>query len=223
MRRAAVALLAVVALALAVLVAVAATEKRDFAFSPGVRPVMLATELRPTDGVCQIPIEAVAPFSRVRFQVGTYHRSGSRLAILVRSAPSGRILARGALPPGYRDLSVQEVKLSRRVAGHGRISVCFRNAGSGKAAIYGNKIERQMVGGRVDAQPIAGRDFTIEFTDPPPKTLLSLFPDMFERASLFKAGWVGAWTFWLLGLAVVGVVPLVLGLALRSLRREPGG
>ena len=39
---------------------------------------------------------------------------------------------------------------------------------------------------------------------------------VFERAALFKPGWVGEWTFWLLGSVLVLVVPCLLAGAVRA-------
>ena len=41
-----------------------------------------------------------------------------------------------------------------------------------------------------------------------PPTLLSDIPTVFERAALFRPGWVGVWTFWLLAAALLGAFPL---------------
>jgi hypothetical protein len=43
---------------------------------------------------------------------------------------------------------------------------------------------------------------------------------VFERAALFRPGWVGAWTFWLLLAALVIGVPTLLGRALRAALEE---
>ena len=52
------------------------------------------------------------------------------------------------------------------------------------------------------------------------RTLLSMLPDVMARAALFRPGWVGAWTPWLL---VFLVVPLLGFAALRLMARGPRG
>jgi hypothetical protein len=47
-------------------------------------------------------------------------------------------------------------------------------------------------------------------------------PDIFERASRFRPGFVGPWPYWLLLGAVVTVVPFTLVRALRAGERMPG-
>jgi hypothetical protein len=41
-----------------------------------------------------------------------------------------------------------------------------------------------------------------------PRSLLSLVPTIFRRASLFRPGWVGPWTYWLLSAALLGAFGL---------------
>ena len=52
------------------------------------------------------------------------------------------------------------------------------------------------------------------------KSLAALLPDAFERAAVFRPGWVGPWTYWLLFLAGV---PLLLYAVLRLLARAFAG
>jgi hypothetical protein len=53
-----------------------------------------------------------------------------------------------------------------------------------------------------------GRAATMVFLRPRSISLLSALPTVFHRAALFRPDWVGAWTFWLLLLAVVAAFPL---------------
>jgi len=63
-------------------------------------------------------------------------------------------------------------------------------------------------------------DVALELVRAPERSLLSEVPDMFERASLFRPGWMGAWTFWLLLAAVAIGVPSLLARALRGALAE---
>jgi hypothetical protein len=42
------------------------------------------------------------------------------------------------------------------------------------------------------------------------RSLIALLPDMAERASVFRAGWVGPWTYLVLALLVLVAVPALL-------------
>jgi hypothetical protein len=216
-------LVAVVAAGLAVLIAVALTDKRDEAFTLGVRPAGVAAQLRPGDRACQERIEVPEDFSSVELQIGTYRRPGVPLevSVLERSA-AGPELGRGSLHGGYPDVSRARIGVGDVDAGR-QIAVCVENGGERRVALYGNSgaaapFSTLRVRGRT-----VDNDLTLVFHRSEQRSLIAALPDMFSRASLFKAGWVGAWTFWLLGLAAVGLVPLVLALALRVLRRDGGG
>jgi hypothetical protein len=54
-----------------------------------------------------------------------------------------------------------------------------------------------------------------------PVSLLSLTPEIFRRAAVFRPPRVGPWTFWALAAGVIVVVPLLLGLALRAAGSRP--
>ncbi len=60
----------------------------------------------------------------------------------------------------------------------------------------------------------------LEFQRAEPRSLAGLLPAMFDRAALFRAEWVGAWTYWVLALLCVFAVPLLLVRALRSAVRD---
>jgi hypothetical protein len=53
-----------------------------------------------------------------------------------------------------------------------------------------------------------------------PRTLLSQAPAIAQRAALFRAGWVGTWTYAVLALLLVLAVPALLAAALAGLRGE---
>ena len=54
------------------------------------------------------------------------------------------------------------------------------------------------------------------FVAEPAPTMLSLVPDAVDRSALFKPGWYGEWTTWLLAAAVLLLVPLALSRALSA-------
>jgi hypothetical protein len=215
-------LAAVVAAGLAVLIVVALTDKRDEAFTLGVRPAGVAAELRPGNRACEERIEVPEDFSSIELQIGTYRRPGAPLEVSVRErSAAGPELGRGSLQGGYPDVSRARIGVGQIDAGH-QIAVCVQNGGERKVALYGNS----GVAAPFSTLRVRGRtvdnDLTLVFHRSEKRSLIAELPDMFSRASLFEAGWVGAWTFWLLGLAVVGLVPLVLALALRRLGRDGG-
>jgi len=222
MRRAGVtALLAVMAAGLVALALMAASDKRDLAFTLGVVPSTLAAELGPGATVCQSPIAVPEAFAQVRFQVGTFRRhSGQPLIVAVRSAGSGRLLGRGRVPAGYRDLAQPVAGVGKVGAGR-RIAVCVRNAGTRKVALYGNAEAAAQPSQAISRGRDLGTDLTLVFLAAERRSMLTLLPQVFERASVFRPEWVGAWVFWLLTAATLLGVPLLLARALADSAGAP--
>ena len=207
------AFLAVAAGGLLALAVVAAGDSRALAFTLGVAPTQVGAELRPGQTACQAPVLVSSAFSRVRFQVGTYGRSGEPLDVVVRSLKSGSALGQGRLRGGYPDGSQPSVPVGR-VAPEQPVEVCIRNGGERKVALYGGTtVAAPGTDARVEGAE-TGTDLTLVFERAEPRSMLAAVPDMFRRASLFRPGWVGSWTFWLLAVLLGAAVPTLLMLAL---------
>jgi hypothetical protein len=216
MRSGVVALLAAAAIGVVALAVAAGVEDRRLAFTIGVAPTGVAATLAPGDRVCQAPVTAATEFSRVRFQVGTFRRAGVPLEVAVRSAGSGAVLADGRLAGGYPDVSQPSVPLDRPVRESQRIAVCIRNTGDRKIALYGGSgLAARNSSIVVDGKP-GESDLTLIFERSSPRSVLSQVPDMFQRASLFRPGWVTPGLFWALALVLALGVPALLALAMRA-------
>jgi hypothetical protein len=216
------AFLAVAAGGLLALALVAGGDSRALAFTLGVPPTQVGAELRPGQTACQAPVLVSSEFSRVRFQVGTYGRSGEPLELVVRSLRSGRALGQGRLRGGYPDGSQRSVPVGR-VAPEEPVEVCIRNAGEHKAALYGSVTAAAPGTDARVAGAETGTDLTLVFERAEPRSMLATVPDIFRRASVFRPGWVGSWTFWVLALLVGAGVPALLALALALARVSDGG
>ena len=219
MRRAGIpALLATACAGILAFAVTAAGDSRDVAFTLGVVPAGAVAVLNPGEAACQSPISVPAEFDGVRFQVGTYGKPGPPLAIAIRSLESDRRLAGGRLSGGYPDVSQLSVAVGQ-VRASQRVEVCVRNVGARRAALYGNVgLAAGETEARIGARRL-GTDLSLVFERDEPRSLLSLVPDIFERASVFRPVWVGAWTFWILAGALLAGVPVLLALALA---RVPG-
>jgi hypothetical protein len=198
-------LVAVAALGALTVLAAAALDDRERAFTVGLPPVRIAAELPPGERACHTGIEVPAGFSRVQLATASFHRPGPPLTVTAGDA-------RGAVPGGYPDNSTVEVGLGEIGEGE-RVDVCVTNEGDGRVALYGSPPDTPPDHlGDPDLQPEIGVTFLRE----EPRSMLELVPQTFERAALFRPAWVGAWTFWLLlGLVVAGL-PLLLAAAYRS-------
>lgn len=198
-------LLAVAALGALALLAAAALDDRERAFTVGLPPVRVAAELPPGERACHTDIEVPAGFSRVQLATASFQRPGPPLTVTAGDA-------RGAVPAGYPDNSTVEVRLGEIEEGE-RVDVCVTNEGDRRVALYGSPPDTppdQL--GDPNLQPEIG----VAFLREEPRSMLELVPQAFERAALFRPAWVGAWTFWLLLGMVAAGVPLLLAAAYRS-------
>jgi hypothetical protein len=214
MRSAALVLAGLVVAAVAVLAVAAVSDQRDLAFTLGVNPAQVAAPLNAGQEVCQGPVDVPERFRRVQMRVGTFGKPGPPLAVTVRAFPAGLPLARGTLRGGYPDSRAQTVTLQSVAAG-GRVSVCVRNVGrKQQVALYGGAgAAARTSTASIDGRSL-GTDLTLVFKRDEERSVLSLLPTMFERASLFHPGWAGPWLFWTMLAALLLLVPLLLWRAL---------
>ena len=214
------ALLATVVCGLIALALVAERDDRQLAFTTGVVPSIPAAELRSGETVCQSPISVPEGFDRVSLQAGAPGSLGQPLTVSVLSAEGGRRLGRGRVPGGYFGPSEQPTTVGDIAAGQ-KISVCVRNAGARKVALYGNAGSAALPSAAVQRGRALDTDITLVFLTRERRSMLSLVPEVFERASLFRPGWVGPWLFWALSAAALLGVPLLLARALTHSQDEP--
>ena len=215
MRRAALAAFgAGCAVALAALVLAAASDDRGLAFTLNVRPQRVVAVAPPGAEACQRDVLVPARFDIVQVLLGTYGRPGPPLALIVREAGDGRVLAEGRLPAGAADNQAARIRVGPPVPEGARVDVCVRNAGSRRVALYGGPDE-DGVGTAYAAGRRLGADLRMSFRRSEPRSALALLPDVIDRAAVFRPRAVGAWTFWVLLVLVVAGLPLALGTALR--------
>jgi hypothetical protein len=210
--------LVVAGLGLAVLLIAAANDGRSRAFSLGVSDVAGVTTLTPTATVCERPIVDPTSFGGVRAWAAP-GAAPTPVEMTVSDAQTGQVLARGrALVPAADGQF--DVTLTRTVAAHRQLQVCFATAGRAKVALLGssqvNSAVRLIVGGK----PVATLGLALVMLPAHPRSLLSMVPTAFARAALFKASWVGTWTFWVLAAALLAAFA-VAAAAVRWALAEP--
>jgi hypothetical protein len=208
-RRAIVGVVAVLAAGLIAIVAVGLTHGSSLVYSLGVSAAGPAVVPQPGSVACQTPISVPdgAAFDRVGFTVTTYDQPGPELQVEVRTVDGGRRLASGALPEGYRDGA--KVVAVGRVATRAPIEVCLRNAGAVPVAVYG---QATVASPRTNAT-LDGKKHTADMAitlNREQRSFIALLPTMAKRASLFRAGWVGPFTYLVLALLVLIAAPLLL-------------
>jgi hypothetical protein len=224
MRRAVGVFVLLAVLAVAGVLLVGATRKTELAFTLGVTPGGIVTTLAPGEQACQRPIDVPknGGFDGITVPLGTFHQPGSAVEATVIRLPGRSPLARGTLPAGYPDIGARELEriaVTPAVPEGARIAVCLRNTGTGRVAVYGNG-DLASPGSTLfkDSRP-ATADASLSFTRGS-RSVLSEFGVSADHAALFKAGWVGPWTFWLLAALVALGVPALLAFALARAARE---
>ncbi len=193
--RAAVAAFAVVSVAGVVALLIAgAGDQRTTAFSLDVPNTIQVTDLFPGTAACQGPLSVQSEFQGFRAWISpaaapslratVYNSRGARLA-------TGQIRAQPGVPGPY------VWRLSAPVAAHEQVSVCLRNLGPAPVGLIGSSPSQSAGSLKVGSKATATAAAMV-FLRPHPRNLLATLPALFARAALFKASWVGAWTFWLL-------------------------
>jgi hypothetical protein len=175
-------------------------ELREFALrSPDQRSVAL---LRPSQQVCEGPVSSPQRFDSVGIW-GSSVVGTAGLSVEVQEAGTRRMLASARI--GATTATGEHVgALSHPISAARPLRIClvgdlntFSVAGSD--AQYANVV---MTGRR------PGSEFSLVLLRHR-KSLLSALPTAFSRASVFHLSWVGSWTFWVLGIGLLGTFGLI--------------
>jgi hypothetical protein len=213
---------ALIVFALAVLAGVAflvwraSVDERTGAFRIAALPRGPAAVLTPGGSVCQTPIDVQEATDGVSVPIGTSGRPGTPLTISVRDL-HGRLLGQGRIRAGYADGSVQTARFHRIGTG-GTVSLCLRN--DGREPVYPLGEDVVLDSGIVQAGRKSTMDIALTFLRPHRRSVLGLVPSMFRHAAVFRFGWVGAWTYWVLAALALLAVPVLCAYALARAARE---
>lgn len=246
-RRSALIVLVLAACGAAGLLAVGALAHTTRRQTLGVPPQGPAATLRAGQQLCESPVGLADTATGVRFFPLALGRPSPAIAVTVRDLADGRLLGSGRLAAGYARLAPQVVALGHLPAEH-EAAICFRNAGPASVVLMGgtvdnrychqpNFIYRQVREGcnvfpnplpltpgvaTVDGRPIP-QDIAAELVGPR-QSLLGQVPKMMRRATLFRPGFVGVWTWWALLVLCGAALPACLAFAVRrAAPPEPAG
>jgi hypothetical protein len=199
------------------LVAIALADRRGFRVRVASDSQVL---VRPGQERCSSLIRPPGPGAdRVRFRA---RASGAGptppIVVFVRRSRTAQTLADGTAEPG--PAGARTVRLRGSVAGSRKVVACLLNAGAVPAVLLPPPgTPTRVTVERSDALADYA-DIGLELDRSDDRSLLALLPDAFDRASLFRPGWVGGWTYWLLLVALVIGVPVLLSRALASASEE---
>jgi hypothetical protein len=205
MRRAALAGgLLVLLLGFALVVVPFLTREREFLASTPQPPALFAAslvELRGGQQACLGKAVMDEHSERALITVGTYRRAASPLELTI-TGPGLRQVRQ--IPPTYRDnltISVPVDPPDEAVV----TTICVRNKGDRKIALYGGADVTSRSLTEVDGQQIAA-NFTLVFAEAERHTLLERMPLAIERMQAFRPD--APWLSWLVGVLFLIGVPL---------------
>ncbi|HEX8856959.1 MAG TPA: hypothetical protein VF752_15295 [Thermoleophilaceae bacterium] len=192
---------AVVAAGVLALVLVAAGNEQHIAYPLGFGDEGVSAQIAPGAHACQqgaahVPTSA----DGVRLTLG---QPGSTPPVRVTVfGADRRVLGRGDIRGGYPPGTRQVARVGALPVGQDLL-VCVENLGSAPAVVMGE-----------------GPNMDVAYMRTRPRSTLDLLGTAFDRASLFRPEWIGAWPFWVLAGALVLVAPLLLARALARAERE---
>jgi hypothetical protein len=158
--------------------------------------------------VCEGPLISQGAARSVGIWGGAASRQ-ARLRVTVKDASTQQILASGALKAVAQE-SEWTARLDRDVPGNHPVEICLAGT-EGTFALSGSASSDPRV---AETGTPGGPRFSLVLLSDGNRSLLGSLSLAFSRASLWRFSWVGAWTFWVLaiallmafGLAVVAVI-----------------
>ena len=203
----------VAALGIAALLVAAERDGRSTAFSLDIPPSDAATTLHKGQATCQGPLTATVAFGSVTPWIYPSETSGviphepipgASIDLTVRDAVTNATLAGGTIAGGYVAPIAPTVALDRPIPSGRRIRVCLRSRGPGTVDLMGaTPRDKALAEDDGTASGSGHAALALLFKRQHPRSLLSLVPTIFGRASLFRPGWVGPWAYWLLSAALL--------------------
>lgn len=198
--------------AAAMLIALLVPEQR-ITGTNNVMPATFVAKASPESGpLCVAGVTAPEGTGGVRLYIGTYRQSGTTITMTTKNA-AGKTIGSTA-PKSFGDGS--HVTFELPPGDRENLTLCLDRPSTTIAVsgeFNGNFNPQQTV--TLGDAPV-NADVSIEYVRPGTHSALSQVPTVFERASLFRPGWVGPWTFYLVFLCGLLLIAAGWLLLLRS-------
>lgn len=152
----------------------------------------------------------------VEVDLGTYARSGVRAKMEVSDA-RGRSLG-FTESPAFDD--GEHVRFELPTDERGDLTLCFSSLTTGATIAFAGEPNGALAPEQnptVGDTPVAG-DVSLIYISAQKRTVAGQVADVFQRASLFRPGWVGAWTFYLVFVFAIGLIAAGFALVVRTTR-----
>jgi len=214
MRSAVAGFAVVMVVGLAAVLGLALTQRSSLVYSLGVNPALSAATLTPGARACQAPVRPPTgvTFDRVGILLDAAGQPGPPVRVEVREADGRRQLASGRLEPGYPDFDParkrEQVVRVGTVEPAAPLEICVVNEGDVPVSVIGQLGIASTTSATASGRPLT-TDLTINLRTGE-RSLAALLPDIAERASRFRAGWVSPAVYLVLAVAIVAGAPLLL-------------
>jgi hypothetical protein len=152
--------------------------------------------LHPAQRVCEGPITSQGPARGVAIW-GASAKGVAKLTVSVQDATTHTVLASGSFHPIPLE-SDWTARLDREVPGSRPVRICLTDD-VGAFSLAGSAVSAPTV---TVAGVATGQRFSLVLLSDG-GSLLGSLSTAFSRASLWRPSWVGSWTFWLLGIALL--------------------
>jgi hypothetical protein len=198
--------------AVAAIVAVAwlTSESRRYAATNSTAPRGWTTSVEPGHTLCVNQLWMPAGSDAVRMRLGTLGRGPTRAALSLTTPEGPRRATVPVTTVRGQDIDFPVAPLRRSAS----VGLCLR-ATRTLGGVSGTPYVIDDVTGRpastLDGQPIPHR-ISVWFLEPRERTLASTLPDASRRAALFRAGFVGQWTY----VVLTALLPLLWFFGLRA-------
>jgi hypothetical protein len=196
----------VLVVGLIALLVAGAGAKPTRAFSLDVPNVGPASTLSGGQRACEAPIPVPSAFGSLQIWASSIG-GDALLAATVSDATSGRVLARGQTIVRQGTFGYP-VELVGTVPAGRPVRICLTNTSRAPVYLDGSGQTNPAVHLTVAGKPTA-MGISLVAVSPKRHSLLSQLSTVFARAALFRPGWVGQWTFWLLLIGVALAIVLV--------------
>lgn len=167
--------------------------------------------LGPGHAVCEGPVTSHGPARSVGIWGSAAGTTAAALTITVRDVSTHATLASGSLRAIAQE-GEWTARLAREVPGGHPLQICL-TSDAGTFSLMGSAVSEPGVS--VTGIP-AGQRFSLVLVSDDHRSLLGSLSLAFSRASLWRLSWVGAWTFWVLAVAVLMGFGLVVVAVVRA-------
>lgn len=191
-----------------------ASDSRHYAATNSAAPRDWVTAIDPGQRLCVTRLWMPAGSNEVRMRLGTLDRGNSRVSLRLSTPQGTRAASALVTAANGEDVGFRLTPLPRDAS----VRLCLRTDRPLGGVAGTPFLVESIVGpvAQLDGKPIPHR-VSVWFLEPHERSLASELPDAVRRAALFRAGFVGSWTY----VALLALLPVLWFAGLRALIGSP--